>query len=154
MITTLLAEQYFLFLFSRYLAVFHGPPVRTFSVKKKKSRSRSSQPNDTNGSLGSCPKTAILGLGYSLSTGVSQSPQEMPELRTIGFVSYTGQLVLVVKNPPANAGDVRDAGSIPGLGKSLEEGMATYPSTLAWRIPRTEEPDGLQTIGSQRVGHD
>ena len=78
----------------------------------------------------------------------------MPELRTIGFVSYTGQLVLVVKNPPANAGDVRDAGSIPGLRRSLEERMATYPSTLAWRIPRTEEPGGLQTIGSQRVGHD
>ena len=35
----------------------------------------------------------------------------------------------------------------------LEEGMATHSSTLAWRIPWTEEPDGLQTIGSQRAWH-
>ena len=36
----------------------------------------------------------------------------------------------------------------------LEEGMATHSSILAWRIPWTEEPGGLQSIGSQRVGHD
>ena len=36
----------------------------------------------------------------------------------------------------------------------LEKEMATHSSTLAWRIPWTEEPDGLQSIGSQRVGHD
>ena len=36
----------------------------------------------------------------------------------------------VVKNPPANAGDVRDLGSIPGLGRSLEEGMVTHPISL------------------------
>ena len=36
----------------------------------------------------------------------------------------------------------------------LEEGMATQSSILAWRIPRTEEPGGLQSMGSQRVGHD
>ena len=36
----------------------------------------------------------------------------------------------------------------------LEEGMATHSSILAWRIPRTEEPGGLQSIGSQRAGHD
>ena len=36
----------------------------------------------------------------------------------------------------------------------LEEGMATHSNILAWRIPWTEEPDGLQSIGSQRVGHD
>ena len=35
-----------------------------------------------------------------------------------------------------------------------EEGMATHSSILAWRIPRTEEPDGLYPKGSQRVGHD
>ena len=49
----------------------------------------------------------------------------------------------VVKNPPANARDIRDAGSIPGSGKSPEEGMATYSSVLAWEIPWTEEPDRL-----------
>ena len=35
----------------------------------------------------------------------------------------------------------------------LEKGMATHSSILAWRIPRTEEPRGLQSMGSQRVGH-
>ena len=36
----------------------------------------------------------------------------------------------------------------------LEKDMATHPSTLAWKIPWTEEPGGLQSMGSQRVGHD
>ena len=36
----------------------------------------------------------------------------------------------------------------------LEKGMATHSSILTWRIPWTEEPGGLQSIGSQRVGHD
>ena len=35
----------------------------------------------------------------------------------------------------------------------LEKGMATHSSILAWRIPQTEEPVGLQSMGSQRVGH-
>ena len=59
-----------------------------------------------------------------------------------------------VKNPPANAGDIRDVGLIPGLGRSLEKGMATHSSILVWRIPWTEEPGGLQSMGSQRVGYD
>ena len=53
------------------------------------------------------------------------------------------QVVLVVKNLPANAGDLRDAGSIPGSEDSLEEGMATHSSFLAWRIPWIEELGGL-----------
>ena len=36
----------------------------------------------------------------------------------------------------------------------LEEGIATHSSILAWRVPRTQEPGGLQSIGSQRVGQD
>ena len=36
----------------------------------------------------------------------------------------------------------------------LEEGMATHPSIPAWRIPWTEQPGGLQSVGSQRVGYD
>ena len=36
----------------------------------------------------------------------------------------------------------------------LEKGMTTHSSILAWRIPWTEEPGGLQSVGSQRVGHD
>ena len=63
-------------------------------------------------------------------------------------------MALLVKNPPANSGDIRDAGSIPGSGRSMEEGMATHSGILAWRIPWTEEPGGLQSIGSQSVGRD
>ena len=55
----------------------------------------------------------------------------------------------VVKNPPANAGNAGDLGSVPGSGDPLEEEMATYSSILAWRIPWTEEPGRLQSIGPQ-----
>ena len=41
-----------------------------------------------------------------------------------------------------------------GLEELLEKGTATHSSILAWRIPWTEEPGGLQSIGSERVGHD
>ena len=89
----------------------------------------------------------------------------------------------MVKNLPANARDARVTGSIPGSGRSLEVGngnppqysylgnlmteepggdwedlleeeMATHSSILAGKIPWTEEPGGLQSMGSQRVGHD
>ena len=61
------------------------------------------------------------------------------------------QVVLVVRNPPANAEDLRDTGLIPELGRSPREGMATQSSALAWRISWTEEPHGLQSMVSQRV---
>ena len=57
----------------------------------------------------------------------------------------------MVKNLPASARDIRDAGLIPGSGRSLEEGMATHSSILAWRIPWADEPRRLQSTGSQRV---
>ena len=47
-----------------------------------------------------------------------------------------------------------DLGLIPGLGRSLEKGLATPSSILAWRTPWTEEPGRLQSTGSQRVGND
>ena len=59
-----------------------------------------------------------------------------------------------VKSPPAHAGDVKEVSLIPGPEDPLEEGMATHSSVLAWRIPWTEEPGGLQSMGSQRVGRD
>ena len=58
------------------------------------------------------------------------------------------------KNAPANAGDTEDLGdlaSISGSGRSPGRGMATYSSILAWRIPWTEEPGGLQSTELQRV---
>ena len=59
-----------------------------------------------------------------------------------------------IKNPPANAGDLRDMGSIPDQEDPLEEGMTTHSSILAWRIPWEEESGGLQSMGPQRVRHD
>ena len=44
-------------------------------------------------------------------------------------------------NPPANAGDARDMGLIPGLGRSLEKELATHSSILAWKSPWTGEAD-------------
>jgi len=60
----------------------------------------------------------------------------------------------VVKNLPVSAGDIRDRGSIPGLGRSPGGGQATHFSILAWRVPWTEEPGRLQCMGSQRVRYD
>ena len=56
-----------------------------------------------------------------------------------------------VKNLPA----IQET-HVQSLGQEdpLEEGMATHSSTLVWRIPRTEEPNGLYSMGLQRVGHD
>ena len=59
-------------------------------------------------------------------------------------------MALVVKNLLANTGDARDM----GLEDPLEEEMATHSSSLARKIPRTEEPGGLQSMELQRVGHD
>ena len=56
----------------------------------------------------------------------------------------TSQVVAVVKNSPANAGDIRDRDSILVSGRSLEKEMIIHSSTLAWRIPWTEQPGGLQ----------
>ena len=58
---------------------------------------------------------------------------------------------IVVKNLLTSAGNV---GLSPRLGRSLEKEMATHSSIPAWRIPWTEKPGGLQSMGSQRVGHD
>ena len=57
------------------------------------------------------------------------------------------------KEPAYNAGDLRDTSSIPWSGRSLEEGMATHSSILAWRIPWTEEPSRLQSIGLHSLRH-
>ena len=68
----------------------------------------------------------------------------------------------MVKNPPANAGDAGfSLGGEDPLEKEMatlysipEKAMAPHSSTLAWKIPWTEEPGRLRSMGSQRVGHD
>ena len=75
-----------------------------------------------------------------------------------GFVCHDHSPTLKVfpggSDGKASAYNEGDLGSIHGSGRSLEKEMATHPSTLAWKIPWTEEPDRLQSIWLQRVGHD
>ena len=73
----------------------------------------------------SCPKSTLL---HCLDNGEAS------------------QAALVVKNLSANAGDIKDARSIPGLRRLSGEGTASHSSTLAWRIPWTEEPGRLWSI--------
>ena len=83
----------------------------------------------------------IPGLGRSPGNGAGNPFQ------------YSGASLVaqLVKNLPA-----MQETWVPNLGQEdlLEEGMATHSSILAWRIPWTEEPDRLQSMGLQRVGHD
>ena len=64
-------------------------------------------------------------------------------------MEWTSLVAQMVKNLPA-----RQETWVPSLGGEdpLEKGMATHSSILAWKIPWTEEPGGLQSIGSQRIG--
>ena len=88
----------------------------------------------------------------------ARNPGLIPELERcpgegIGYPFQYSCAFLVtqmIKNPPA-----MQETRVQSLGQEgpLEEGMTTHSSVLAWRIPRTEEPDGLQSMGSQRVGH-
>ena len=68
----------------------------------------------------------------------------------IWLILWASIVAQMVKNLPA----IQETG-IRSLGQEdpLEKGMATHSSILAWRIPRIEEPGGLQSMGSQRVGH-
>ena len=88
------------------------------------------------GDLGSIPRSGSSpgeGLGYPLQ------------------YSWASLVAQLVKNPRA----LRETW-VQSLGweNPLEGGMATHSSILAWRIPWTEEPDELQSLGSQRVGHE
>ena len=90
-------------------------------------------------------------------------PQNLPNLKFVPsdhFYICSPTSILgfpggsVVKNLPANAGSTRDAGSIRCWEDPLEQEMAICSSILVWKIPRTKEPGGLLSVGSQRVGHD
>ena len=67
-------------------------------------------------------------------------------LLTIYITGFSGDSV--VKNPPANAGDIRDRVSSLDREDLLQEDMATHSSILAWKIQWTEEPGGLQSMES------
>ena len=59
----------------------------------------------------------------------------------------------MVNNPLANAGDTGDVGSIPGWGRASGAGNGNLLQYLAWKIPWTEEPGGLQSMGLQSIEH-
>ena len=67
----------------------------------------------------------------------------------MGFAGDTG-----VKNLPVMQKPQETQFRSLGWENSLEEDMATHSSIVAWRIPWTEDPGGLQSMGSQRAGHD
>ena len=64
------------------------------------------------------------------------------------------QVAQLVKNLPASAEDQGTRVRSLGPEDPLEEEMATHSSIFAWKIPWTEEPGVLQSMGSQRIGHD
>ena len=70
------------------------------------------------------------------------------------LINGTSQVALVVKNLPATQARYKRLGFDLCWEDPVEEGTATHPSILAQRIPWTKEPGGLQSMGSQRVGHD
>ena len=114
---------------------------------------------ETQGDSSELPGNLSCNLG---SLGGEQTPFEadwdlLATLFTYDIIGHTLGLPggARSKGPPASAGNLGDEGSIPGSGRSnLEEGMATHSGILAWRIPWTEEPGKLQSMESQRVGHD
>ena len=83
-------------------------------------------------------------LGLESKRKISTPPKSL--FKIIGFL-----VAQLVKNLPA-----MQETQVQSLGREdpLDKGMATHSSILAWRIPWTEEPGGLQSMGSQRVRHD
>ena len=97
---------------------------------------------------------------YPLPLGLpSRSPSHLQSTKpsSLCYAAASHQLsvlhivALVVKNLPANVGDIRDVGSVPGLGRCPGGGHKNHSTVLAWRIPWTEEPGGLWSTGSQSV---
>ena len=82
----------------------------------------------------------------SLLQGLLTHPRHM-YLIFIYYFSRLSSRGSVVQNPPANAGD---ADLIPGSERPLEEETAMHSTILVWKIPWTEEPSGLQSMGLQK----
>ena len=84
--------------------------------------------------------------------------REMLAFKKLSCWCWASQLMLLVKNLPANMGAVKDTGSIPGSERCPRGGhlepTGTHSSILALRIPWTKEPSGLWSIELQRVGQD
>ena len=88
---------------------------------------------------GSCGRSEALGVSLSPHHGARMFPLWL----------WTSQVALVVTNPPASTGDVKDAGFIPGSGRSPGGGNGNPLQSSCPRIPQTEEASRLQFIESQ-----
>ena len=82
--------------------------------------------------------------------GAANKPPEA-RVKVLEKLSKTSLVVQMVQNLPA----MRETW-VPSLGREdpLEKTVATHSSILAWRVPRTEKPGRLQSMGTQTVGHD
>ena len=83
---------------------------------------------------------------------IAKIKSESQKLENSQDLSLASQVALMVKNLSANAENIADAGSIPGLQRS--PGGDPHSIILTWRTPWTEEPGGLHSMGLQRVRHD
>ena len=102
-------------------------------------------------------RQAPLSMGFSRQEYWSGLPCPSPGLQSLinPYNLQWGSLVAqMVKNLPAMQETQETWVQSLGQEVALEEGMATHSRILAWRTPWTEEPGGLQFVGSQRVGHD
>ena len=95
----------------------------------------------------SWPYHEFNGKGSALTGKACSSPAS---IYTVCFHIGTSLMAQMIKNLPA----IQET-QVQSLGQEdpLKKGMVTHSSILAWRIPWTEEPGGLQSMGSQRVGH-
>ena len=93
---------------------------------------------------------SLLGSIPGQGTKILQAAQGGQNQKEKKGGQMASQVVLVVKNQPASAGDIRDPGLIPGSGRSPGGGHGNPLQYSCWRIPGTQEPGGLQSIVSQR----
>ena len=115
---------------------------------------------ESGGFPGRCPRTFLVDLGVGLSHGEKQMGVRVgsPDLEGAVFKADSfssceraSQVALMLKNPPANAGNVRDAGSIPRSGRPSGGGRNNPLQYSCLDNPWTEEPGELQPIGSHRA---
>ena len=85
------------------------------------------------------------GAWWAAVHGVAKSQTRLSDSAQNSMTNIGSQVVLVLRNPQANAGDVGDLGSILGPQRSRED-TATHLRIPAWRIPWTKEPGGLQVV--------
>ena len=92
-----------------------------------------------------------------MSICLSRVPKDKSDHSTVWYKTLQKLLLSLFpsgSDGKASACHAGDLGLIPGWEDPLEKEIATHSSNLAWKIPWTEEPGGLQSMGSQRVRHD